>query len=244
MSSTSLKLFALFLMFADHIGQYIPGMPIALRWIGRLSAPIFLFCTLHGFSHTRSRTLYLQRLYIFALITALLELCCRLLCPYPEVSFTSNIFPTLFSICFTLKLAEEAENRRRNSVLFILWQLAAAIICLVSDGMAAQGLIIALTASVFACEGGIFFVSMGLCMYYVKDEPKKLAAVYLFFSLLQFSAALLTGDMLSNFQWMMVFALPFMLLYNGKRGAGLKYLFYIIYPTHLVLLYLIGAGMR
>lgn len=244
LSGTALKLIALLLMIADHIGQFIPGTPLLLRWIGRLSAPLFLFCTLHGFSHTRSRTVYLQRLYIFALITALAELCCTLLCPYPAVRFTSNIFITLFCICFTLSLAEATENRLRNLILFMLWQFAAAIICFLSDGLAAYGLIAALTASIFACEGGIFFVGMGLCLYYVKDEPKKLAAMYLFISFLQFSAALLTGGMLRNFQWMMVFALPFMLLYNGRRGAGLKYLFYVIYPVHLVLLYLIGAGMQ
>ncbi|UOQ50507.1 TraX family protein [Gracilibacillus caseinilyticus] len=38
----------------------------------------------------------------------------------------------------------------------------------------------------------------------------------------------------------MVFALPLILLYNGNRGAGLKYFFYIFYPLHSILLYLIG----
>ncbi|WP_414637085.1 TraX family protein [Acetobacterium sp.] len=39
---------------------------------------------------------------------------------------------------------------------------------------------------------------------------------------------------------MMITTLPLMLLYNGEKGMGLKYLFYIFYPLHIVLLFFIG----
>ena len=35
------------------------------------------------------------------------------------------------------------------------------------------------------------------------------------------------------------FAVVPMLLYNGKKGASVKYLFYAFYPAHLLILYLI-----
>jgi hypothetical protein len=44
-----------------------------------------------------------------------------------------------------------------------------------------------------------------------------------------------------NFQWMMIFALPFMLAYNGQKGKGLKRLFYTYYPVHLIILHIIGT---
>lgn len=44
-----------------------------------------------------------------------------------------------------------------------------------------------------------------------------------------------------NFQWMMIFALPLILLYNSKNGKKIKRLFYIYYPTHLVLLHIISS---
>lgn len=43
-----------------------------------------------------------------------------------------------------------------------------------------------------------------------------------------------------HFQCFMIFALPLLLLYNGKRGKGLKRFFYVYYPAHILILYLIA----
>ena len=39
------------------------------------------------------------------------------------------------------------------------------------------------------------------------------------------------------FEWMGLFAVVPMLLYNGQRGGGFKRLFYVFYPAHVYLLY-------
>ena len=39
------------------------------------------------------------------------------------------------------------------------------------------------------------------------------------------------------YEWLGVFAVVLMALYNGRRGAGYKLLFYWFYPTHIYLLY-------
>ncbi|WP_244856961.1 TraX family protein [Oceanobacillus sp. J11TS1] len=44
----------------------------------------------------------------------------------------------------------------------------------------------------------------------------------------------------AGYQWFMIAALPLILLYNGKKGIGLKYFFYIFYPAHIIILYFIG----
>ena len=36
-----------------------------------------------------------------------------------------------------------------------------------------------------------------------------------------------------------VIALPFFALYNGKRGPGVKYFFYAVYPVHLLLIFFV-----
>ena len=42
-----------------------------------------------------------------------------------------------------------------------------------------------------------------------------------------------------NFQCFMILALPLLLLYNGKRGKGYKRFFYIYYPAHVYVLYIV-----
>ena len=44
-----------------------------------------------------------------------------------------------------------------------------------------------------------------------------------------------------HFQCFMVLVLPLLLLYNGERGKGFKRFFYIYYPAHICLLYLIKS---
>ena len=81
---SSLKWIALITMLIDHIAaimmpyynivQELTNINMAIvyavmRGIGRLSFPIFCFCIVEGFIHTRNVKKYLIRLFIFALIT-------------------------------------------------------------------------------------------------------------------------------------------------------------------------------
>ena len=81
---SSLKWIALITMLIDHIAatmmpyynivQELTNINMAIvyavmRGIGRLSFPIFCFCIVEGFVHTRNVKKYLIRLFIFALIT-------------------------------------------------------------------------------------------------------------------------------------------------------------------------------
>ena len=76
LTSTGLKGIALALMVLDHI-HYIFGftgwIPEWFSMLGRLSAPLFLFCAVEGFTYTRSRKTYFLRVYALSvLMTGLL----------------------------------------------------------------------------------------------------------------------------------------------------------------------------
>ena len=58
LSSTALKEIALALMLLDHIHYFFAFTGAVPEWfsmLGRVSAPLFLFCTVEGFAHTRDR---------------------------------------------------------------------------------------------------------------------------------------------------------------------------------------------
>ena len=55
-SCTTLKSIALVLMLLDHIHYFFAFtgvVPELFSMLGRLSAPLFLFCTVEGFAHTQ-----------------------------------------------------------------------------------------------------------------------------------------------------------------------------------------------
>lgn len=41
----------------------------------------------------------------------------------------------------------------------------------------------------------------------------------------------------SDCQWLMIFSVIFIMFYNGQYGKGIKKLFYVYYPLHIVVLY-------
>ncbi len=49
------------------------------------------------------------------------------------------------------------------------------------------------------------------------------------------------GALLMSYEWPSVFGFLLLSLYSGKRGRQKKYFFYIFYPAHLLLLYLLSV---
>lgn len=68
LTGTTLKLMALVLMLLDHIHyffEFTGAIPLWFSMAGRLSAPLFLFCTVEGFAHTHDRRRYFRRSGLF-----------------------------------------------------------------------------------------------------------------------------------------------------------------------------------
>lgn len=280
MSTFALKILALILMTVDHIGEFIPNSPIFLRWLGRLSAPIFVFCTVNGVVYTNNKIRYLRRLYIASVIMSIIQL---------WLGIENNFFRVLFSITVVILISQHYQKRdrlfRKYFSIYLLWQMGTFLlfVLLFSFTQIDEDIIgyafTAITGSIFNLEGGCIDVLLGILLYFAKDSSKKLILFYLGFCSIYFlltttpiitvgltklsiwgmdwlSSALfyildtviglnpmwLNGSILfQNYQWMMVFALPFILFYNHKRGPHIKWMFYVYYPLHLVLLYFIGG---
>ncbi len=103
---------------------------------------------------------------------------------------------------------------------------------------------------------GLGFILLGVVMYHARTKTRQ-CAVFGAFCVLCYgvmSAGAVLGIGLSGvpvlryfttffdrLQLLMVFALPLMALYNGQRGRGGKWFFYLYYPIHREIIFLFAA---
>ena len=102
MSVTTLKRIALVTMVLGYIGSLIPGMPVFLQWLGKLSAPLFFYCMAWSLTKTSDTKAYFRRLYIASVAMAAFT---RLMSVVAQktglvTAVTTNMFATLFASAF------------------------------------------------------------------------------------------------------------------------------------------------
>lgn len=231
---------------------------LVTREIGRVAFPLFCFALVEGFEHTHSRPKYALRLLLFALISE---------APYDfalhggvgGIDYTSQLnvmFTLLLAFC-ALWLAEwlgglvcqglAAAGARRSG--------AGAHAAAVSEaeGQASRWLspaAVRAVSSVIAVgtvAGAAWLAAGPLDVSYHAYGILLVGALYLgrdFWPaqfLLGWAATywycLANGSMLQ--MWALV-GLGLIALYNGKRGRGMKYFFYLFYPLHLLALGIIN----
>ncbi|SCG84194.1 TraX family protein [Proteiniborus sp. DW1] len=222
-----LKMIMTILMLLDHIGQFIPDTPIWFRYLGRIVAPIFFFMLVEGFIHTSNRWNYMKRLFTWGFIMFGGSWLLELILPY-EKSIPNNIFfslGTCFALLYMIDLIKNAEDRKVKSKLTI-YAIGIGFLALFT-------------------EASFLGIGMALIFYFFRDNKLLLSISYI-----ALSSIFILGDFsyenlfLINYQWMMVFSLPFILLYNGEKGRSLKYFFYGFYPSHIWILYIVGYFLR
>lgn len=260
MSCFYLKIIALILMFLDHTGEFFPDIiPIFFRWAGRLSAPIFIFCLVQGLVHTKSRKKYLLRLYIGSVIMGFGNIILNMIYNHSPVPITNNIFATLFLVAVIITAIESTRSMRKKLCyifLLIVMQIViiSATIILVSGMFGGLNSVKAACycygvggffPNVVFCDGSFLWVILGTLMYWLRDRRRSFIIMYSIFSLLQPFFTVSYGFNLKvilfiNYQWMMLGALPILLAYNGFKGKSFKYFFYIFYPIHIWVLFIIS----
>lgn len=216
MSSTTLKWIAIITMIIDHIGAVFFPQTIAFRIIGRLAFPIFAFLIAEGCLKTRNIKKYALRLGLFALISDV---------PFDLAFFHSpftlehqNVFFTLFLGVVGIYFYEKINRVRLN----------LGVISIMISGLLAEFL---------NTDYGIFGVLMIFCIYMGKDLKSKAMWVVIINIILGVLLMQSGGTMLQSLA--AVSAIP-ILFYNGEKGKGPKYLFYIIYPAHLLVIAVIN----
>lgn len=205
-------------MLIDHIGAYIFPDAYWLRCIGRLAFPIFAFFIAEGMRYTRSRKRYVLTLLVFAIISQI---------PYGflrEFYYLNILFTFLIAI-FAIFLIE---NYKKNETLYMIYLLLLGSFLLFVEFLN-------------IVDYGIFGVLLILVFYFVKDKKLSLSLGTACLVLLTLKMMLFAGFTLrSTVQFLSILSLLLLYFYNGNKGkVNLKWLFYIFYPLHLLVILII-----
>ena len=224
LSGSTLKLIAIVTMLIDHVGLGVVGRLMLLkpqlydvysimRGIGRIAFPIFIFLLVEGMRKTSNVKKYALRLGAFALLS---EIPFDLAFHMEILEFTyQNVFFTLFIGLLTIWAMDSAARLIEGKWLKVL--LMAGI-------LAAGAGLAELLRTDYGAKGILCIAVM-----YIFSFDRRLQLVAESISLL----------------WERVAPLAFIPLafYNGRRGLKLKYVFYVFYPLHLLLIYLLCLGL-
>lgn len=274
LSSTALKGIALVLMVLDHIHYFFEFTGVIPLWFslaGRLSAPLFLFCTVEGFAHTQDRRRYFLRIWGISAGMGLLQFLMMYagLWVRPDGFFPMNAIFMNFVILIPVWQGIDWLRQRRMArglaavILPLAWPFGFVLLYALSQRTSLAWLLDSLLALLaytalpcwsFIMDGGGFFILTGIALYLLRDRRGLQAVVYVvltmaFYFLFPLVQLLGMGTFHISlmftlaYEWLGVFAVVFMLMYNGQRGRGLKQLFYIFYPAHVYLLYALSWGV-
>lgn len=231
-----------------------------LRIIGRIAAPLFFFALTESIRHTRSKPKLILRLYLGAVGVGLFVTMTNLLFHDSIGRFSqSNIlFDYVYVALYVILIEQIIEGIRkkqwRRGVLALAGILATCIPHYISYvfyefpyekfDLSVETVWTILDfaesfiRSPLAAEYSILFVIMGILMYFAGNKYGKAAVLVLFSVFCYFGNRLgahgwnYIGMVLGRRQYYMILAVPFILLYNGEKGKGSKYFFYLYYPLH------------
>ena len=267
LSSTELKEIALALMLLDHIHYFFAFTGAVPEWfsmLGRVSAPLFLFCTVEGFAHTRDRKTYLLRLWALGAGMGLVQFLIGLGLGKRADGFypMNGILRDLTVACLLWQGIDWLRQRRFGRALAliggvgVLWPAVSLALMSVLPPVGQLPVYFlswtVLPSWTFSTDGGIAFILGGVLLYALRERRLAQALVWAAWALFTDlgSVLWLLQDgwglgrlLLTCYQWMEVFAAPLMLLYNGQRGAGHKKLFYWFYPVHVYVLYALSCAV-
>ena len=219
LTGNQLKVIALIAMTCDHVGkEFFPEMDI-LQIIGRLAFPIFAYMIAEGCRYTRNRSRHL-------LSIAGLAVLCQIVYLVAERSLFQCILVT-FSLSISVIYAVDY-SKKKQTVASKVWALTVcAIVYFVADILP-----IFLQQTDFEIDYGIWGVLLPVAVYFAPTKWK-----------VPVTAAVLVPLCLAvgGIQWYSLAAVVLLAFYSGKRGkAQIKNLFFIYYPMHLVVIYLLS----
>ena len=238
MSSFLLKITAVITMLIDHIGDAIGGQnSVYFNMIGRIAFPIFAYQTVQSYLHTKKLKRHLLKLAIFAIIS---QLPFSLFLSTYFSGFTLNVLFTFLLGLITLFLYDKCENKILGFFIIILSSTLSELLHL---DYGAFGILLIFVFYYFETE----YKSKNIKIGNITLSSKKLlmASIVIIMCFSKYFNNIIETPSLSIyyilFSIFTSLSLVFVLSYNKKEGPKAKYFFYVFYPLHLIILYLISV---
>lgn len=230
-----LKLIALITMLIDHIGASLFPSAFVMRFIGRISFPIFAFGLAEGYIYTKSKEKYFKRLLVFSFVSFI---------PY-ILLFGGYIDIKSFAYVIYLKPISAIQGKLNIGFTFCLAFLSLMCIDRIrankKDIKGYIGIIVILLITNYVgVDYGIYGVLVVMTFYIFRDNYK---IIFLAFCLIPFS--LIGAYDLSVFicQYIAILALPIIFFLKDKdinKNIKIpKWLSYTFYPLHITILWLL-----
>lgn len=224
-SNNSLKIIACISMLIDHMGAILfPGINI-LRIIGRIAFPIFAFLLAEGCYYTKNKLRHLLVISGFAIV---MQTVLFIATKMTDFSIFMH-FSIAVGICLLIDLVEKfiKDKKILFSILMIFAIILITILIFLFDKYTPY----------LYMNYGIYAIFTPVILYIIRKYIKYLRTLFAILIICA-SMVLMHFFTLYMFQLYGMIACIFIILYNGKKGKfNLKYLFYIFYPIHMVILY-------
>lgn len=241
-------------------------MPLFFSWLGRLSAPLFLFCIIEGFIHTHDRKKYFLRIYLISIAMGLIQF------SFYNVGSTlvrgDGFFPqnqmlASFSILLVvLQGIEWCQKKQWKKGLpaiilpIFLPVFYIAAFAFTANAPAASFVLNLLSFTVLPMhtaiiDGGTITLITGVLLYLFHKNRKLQAAIFvivcIFWDIVRIfllAPGLSFTDFFTQiYEWMEIFAVIPILCYNNTRGIGSQKFFYWFYPVHIYVLYALSCAI-
>lgn len=231
LSQEALKLIACVTMLIDHFGAVIvPYLPVpymvelyyVCRAIGRIAFPIYAFLLAEGMHHTRNPKKYILRLAAGILLAEFV---------FDMVLFggitweNQNVMLTLTLGAVMLLCAGKVQNRELKYLLALPFAFLAELLC---------------------CDYGAWGILTIAVFYFVDRLPMQLLCIAAINWLIPSLEITVFGRNIS-IQLFAVLAMAPIALYSGEKlthNRAVQLGFYLFYPLHLLILWLILGFMR
>ncbi len=213
-------------------------LPIILHIIGRLTCPIMCYFIAEGYYYTKDINKYTSRLFLFSFISHFAYIYAsssyvdwKSFIPFYYGDFF-NQTSVMWSLALGLVMLRVIHSKKiKNDFVKII---IIVLICII--GFPAD----------WSCIGSLCVLAFGLNRGKLKQQSLWLIFFVFLYSVIYY---IFINKLYGIIQMGVIFAIPILAMYNGKRGKNpkinkiIKWIFYIYYPLHLFVIGIIQQSL-